>query len=157
MSNNVGDCNLSFLKGMYFNFHTGDDLITFWGSHLFGKEYVSINGERVSEKRTLSKKSTHEFVYKETNYKVVFSVRSVWFGGWTCLIYEEGVLVMSYNVEYSFNVTNRALMTIFVTLLYLAIGSIHYSLLLQVAYFLIIGIIWRVFSKDMFVCEIERS
>ncbi len=63
------------------------------GSSATGKEYVYVNDELISEKRSMSKLSEHPFAINNHNYKVEFDVLDKAKGELACRLYCEGKMV----------------------------------------------------------------
>ena len=63
------------------------------GSSATGKEYVYVNDELVSEKRSMSVLSEHEFSLNNHNYKVEFEVLDKLKGELACRLYCDGKMV----------------------------------------------------------------
>lgn len=101
MSPELNKEKASLKHGYWFYFDDKGTQIAAHGSALSGKETVFIDGEIASTKRSLSRKSTHDFQYKGHNYQIVFFMGSVLKGTLSCSLYKEGELVTATTKSYS--------------------------------------------------------
>jgi hypothetical protein len=95
MSNDVSKLSGMQLltEGFNFYFEVEDKKIHAWGSAKSGKERVSIDGEIVSEKSSISKRSVHPFMIDGKEYEIEFQNISLWTGELHCSLIKEGTHV----------------------------------------------------------------
>ncbi|MBQ4857006.1 hypothetical protein [Pseudoalteromonas sp. MMG007] len=74
--------------GYKFYFQDGDNQIACFGSYFTGKEEVFINDELVSSKRSVGRKSTHRFEFKEHNYQVKYHMLNIITGKLECTFFK---------------------------------------------------------------------
>ena len=92
--------NFSFIRGYWFAFSDGNAEISAGGSAITGIEYIYVNGELVSEKRSLAKTSKHSFVIGDTNYEIVFHVINMLKSTMECSLLKNGEIVKKYKTLY---------------------------------------------------------
>lgn len=77
----------SIKNGHWFVHHDSNNIIQVWGSNFNGKEKVFLNGNLVSERRSVKVKSEHSFEDKAgQNYEVSLKVQHLVKGGMECII-----------------------------------------------------------------------
>lgn len=79
--------------GLLFVFTDGENEISAHGSAISGKETVRVNGDTVSEKRSLGVSSRHYFEVDGCQYEVAFYVTKLIRGGVECLLFKDNILI----------------------------------------------------------------
>lgn len=88
------DVEQVFKEGYRFQFELEDVAIECWGSALTGKEIVYIDGESVSEQRSIfSRQSLHKFQHNGDSYEVEYNVVKMMGGEVHCILIKNGVHV----------------------------------------------------------------
>ncbi len=80
-------------KGYRFYFTDNDDSIVAYGSALSGKEIVYLNGQVVSEIRSIRRSSEHHFSQNGINYRLRFTMTDLIRGTLECELYRDDELV----------------------------------------------------------------
>lgn len=70
------------------------------GSRVSGKEWITVNGKVVSEKRNLKRKSLHVFEHNGHTYSVDYKVQSILKGVLHCVISKDDRAVKKYEAKY---------------------------------------------------------
>jgi hypothetical protein len=86
----------SFFKGLWFIFRDGDQEIAAHSSAL-GKERIFLNGNLMSEKRSLGKTSKHQFICDEIEYAVVYSVVKASVMNLECSLLKNSICIASFK------------------------------------------------------------
>lgn len=73
-------------EGYHFVFKFGSRIIEAWGTGFSGKEYVTVDGELKSEKRTHAKTSIHNFECDGDLYEIEFKVKNILSGVLICTL-----------------------------------------------------------------------
>jgi hypothetical protein len=81
----------SIRKGINFYFEDGDNEIRAFGSTLSGKEIIYLNGEEVSNKRSMRFSSVHSFSAQKIEYEIEFSVADIMLGKVDCTLIKNKV------------------------------------------------------------------
>jgi hypothetical protein len=102
MNNIPQNSQVSLLKGYWFIFKDGDQLIAANGSALTGQERIFVNGQLVSKKRTLNLTSIHSFSWEENVYDVKFYMPRLLAGKLDCSLTKNGVLIECLKTSYKF-------------------------------------------------------
>jgi hypothetical protein len=89
----------SFIKGLWFIFRDGDREIAAHGSTL-GQERIFVNGKLVSQKRSLSKKSTHQFIFEGNMYEIMFIVSKTSSTEMECSLTRDNICVGIFKTYY---------------------------------------------------------
>jgi hypothetical protein len=90
----------NLFKGIWFVFRDGDREIAAHNS-LFAKERVFINGEIVSENRSLNRIGKHQFIFNRSEYEVVFNVSKVIKGEMECSLFKNNLCIGKFKTYYS--------------------------------------------------------
>ncbi len=77
-------------EGFNFHFEVDDYKIHAWGSSKSGKEVVTVDGEIVSEKRSLGRHTIHSFILNNVRYEIEFNVKSLLTGEFHCSLIKDG-------------------------------------------------------------------
>jgi hypothetical protein len=93
---------VSLLKGFWFIFQDGDREIAAHGSALTGHEQIFVNKQLISEKRSLSMTSRHQFTWEENIYEIVFHVPNILTGKMDCSLIKDDVLLECFKTSYKF-------------------------------------------------------
>lgn len=93
---------VSLLKGFWFIFQDGDREIAAHGSALTGHEQIFVNKQLVSERRSLSMTSRHQFTLEEDVYEIVFHVPNILTGKMDCSLIKDGALLECFKTSYKF-------------------------------------------------------
>jgi hypothetical protein len=93
---------VSLLKGFWFIFRDGDREIAAHGSALSGRERIFVNGQLVSEKRSLSMTSRHQFSWEENMYEIMFHIPRILAGRMECSLMKDGIFVECFKTSYKF-------------------------------------------------------
>ncbi|MEW8627699.1 MAG: hypothetical protein AB2551_18260 [Candidatus Thiodiazotropha sp.] len=92
----------SFKEGIWFVFqHLGYIIVA--GGKINGKEYVFVNDELVSEKRSIKTNSQHEFSYDNLSYRVIFNVNNVFTNNMDCSLFCSDEIVKALNAQLVFH------------------------------------------------------
>jgi hypothetical protein len=89
------------LKEIWFIFKDGDREIAAHNS-LLAKETIFINGEIVSENRSLSRVSKHQLVFQEDEYEVVFNVFKITKGEMECSLFKNSLCIGKFKTCYNY-------------------------------------------------------
>jgi hypothetical protein len=89
----------SFIKGLWFIFRDGDLEIAAHGSTL-GQERIFVNGKLVSQKRSLSKKSTHQFISEGNIYEIMFVVSKASSTEMECSLTRDNICIGIFKTYY---------------------------------------------------------
>ncbi|MBW4622178.1 MAG: hypothetical protein KME17_22845 [Cyanosarcina radialis HA8281-LM2] len=90
---------VSLSKGFWFIFRDGEREIAAHGSTITGRERIFVNGELISEKRSLSKRSEHQFTVNENIYKVIFVVPQILQGKMECSLIKDGKCIRAFKTS----------------------------------------------------------
>ena len=91
----------SIRKGNWFIFPDGEHTIQIWGSNLNGKEQVFLNGQLVSEQRSMKLNSAHTFTTPQgVRYEVLFGSPGLLKGVLTCTVTKNGVPVKTFHTRF---------------------------------------------------------
>ncbi|NRA62386.1 MAG: hypothetical protein HRU25_16095 [Psychrobium sp.] len=84
--------NVTFTWSQGFRFHFEDDgrEIIATGSAFTGKEEIFVNGENVSDKRTVKVSSTHHFTIDEDQYELEFHMVKILTSELDCILIKNG-------------------------------------------------------------------
>jgi hypothetical protein len=93
---------VSLSKGFWFIFRDGERQISAHGSAITGQEQIFVNGELISEKRSLSKTSEHQFTVNENIYKVIFFVPQILQGKMECSLIKDGQCIRVFKTSYKY-------------------------------------------------------
>ena len=115
--------SFSITNGFSFAFKEGNTEITAGGSVFTGKEYVYVNDDLVSQKKSYSKNSKHPFAFDNNNYEIQFLVTNILKGRMECSLLKNDKLIKKYKMDsnYKFN--------IFRLLAYLILGAAYGSVM----------------------------
>jgi hypothetical protein len=94
----IGDNVEMSVRGNTFKFRDGDIAIVYRQAPLSGRETVEVDGALVSDTRNLGLSSMHEFQIGTTQYRILFSAKTVRRGPWECSLTREDALVTMYRV-----------------------------------------------------------
>ncbi len=86
----VGSLSL-ISKGYNFKFNVEGHEVHGWGSAKSGKEKVYLDGNLISSKWGLTKKSVHQFEVNNVSYEMEFNVVSLLTGELHCILIKNGV------------------------------------------------------------------
>jgi hypothetical protein len=84
------------LKEIWFIFRDGDLEIAAHNS-LLAKESIFVNGEIVSESRSLNRVGKHQFVFGENKYEVVFDVLKIVKGEMECSLFKNSICIGKFK------------------------------------------------------------
>ena len=87
-----------FSDGFRFHFEVEGHQIEAWGSSKSGKESVTLDGNLVSEKRSLRRKSLHSFEHQGVLYEVEFNMVNLRTSELHCSLIKDGVHVDTQKV-----------------------------------------------------------
>jgi hypothetical protein len=82
-------------KGMTSYFDIDGVTITLWASAWTGRETVHVDDRLVSDRRSFSRETWHEFSHGGRQYRLKVRVVSLLHGGLRCELYRDGALVDS--------------------------------------------------------------
>lgn len=85
---------------VFFKYEDEDISLVACGSRRSGKEWVTANGDVVSEKRNMRRNSIHSFEYGDHAYVVKYSVQSILKGVLRCEISKDKNVVKKYEATY---------------------------------------------------------
>ena len=88
------------LEGLWFIFKDGDHEIAAHNS-LLAKESVFVNGEIVSENRSLNRIGKHQFMFDGNEYEVVFNVFKIIKCEMECSLFKNSICVGKFKTYYS--------------------------------------------------------
>lgn len=106
MSPELNKEKVSLKHGYWFYFDDEGTQIAAHGSAISGKETVFVDGEIASTKRSLGRKSTHDFQFKGLNYQIVFFMESIFTGTLSCSFYKNAELISATTKSYSLKTFN---------------------------------------------------
>jgi uncharacterized membrane protein len=106
---------VSLSKGFWFIFRDGEREIAAHGSAISGQERIFVNGELISEKRSLSKTSEHQFTVGNNTYIVMFLVPQILQGKMECSLIKDGRCIQAFRTypQHKFKIV-RALVALLV-------------------------------------------
>ncbi len=111
----------SFKEGIWFVFqHLGFTIVA--GGKINGKEFVYVNGELVSEKRSIKTNSKHHFSYSNSNYSVNFKVNNMFTSNMDCSLICNGEKVKTLNARLIFYPKQYAIQLFFYLSIFVIIG-----------------------------------
>lgn len=87
------------LEGLWFIFKDGDREIAAHNSHL-AKESIFINGEIVSENRSLNRVGKHQFMFEGNEYEVVFDVSKIIKCEMECSLFKNNLCIGKFKTYY---------------------------------------------------------
>jgi hypothetical protein len=90
----------SLLKGVNYYFQDDDNEIRVFISMVSGKEIIHLNGNEVSNKRSLRTKTLHKFTQRKIRYEVEVKVTNILLGHIDCTIIKDGVHVETSQYSY---------------------------------------------------------
>jgi hypothetical protein len=122
-SSQVSSC-MSF----WFIFRDGETEIAAHGSAITGQERIFVNGELISEKRSISKTSEHQFSVNANIYKVIFLVPHILKGKLECSLIKDGKYIRAFRMSYKYKF--RIIENLIELLLVGAVGGVFSILLL---------------------------
>ena len=106
----------SLTKGIWFVFRDNENTIIACGSVFSGKEYVYTNGELLSEKRSMKKRSEHYFKIDQTDYKAVFDVQNILTGRMICTLFRGNEIVKELLARSQFH-PRRLILELFIAII----------------------------------------
>jgi hypothetical protein len=118
----------SFIKGLWFIFRDGDREIAAHGSTL-GQERIFVNGKLVSQKRSLSKKSTHQFIFEGNMYEIMFVMPKTSITEMECSLTKDNICIEIFKAHYNYPSKIKIFFNIIVGLLFGALLGILNGLL----------------------------
>ncbi len=86
---------ISLKRGIECFFDVGDATVRVWASAWTGREVVELNGQVVSDKRSLKLSTPHRFTHDGHDYEVVFQISSLLSGLFEVFLYRNGKLLDS--------------------------------------------------------------
>ncbi len=110
------------LRGVWFVFQDGSDVIRAWSSGLTGMERVYVNDELVSQKRSAGLKSEHEFSINGDQFKISFNVISVLKGELLCSLGKNNTMIKKLRTR--FNSTAYSFMVSLILIIIFALYAI---------------------------------
>ncbi len=149
----------SLLNGMWFIFKDGNREIAAYSSSTSGRESVFINGELISDKKSLRLKSIHTFTFESIDYNLVIVVHGLCMDKVQCSLAKNDVRIALIRMYFSNNSfeSNNFLLTLMFFLMILLGTHFIYPLLVPflIAYFFFYVILLRKTVVESIVYESE--
>ena len=87
----------SLFRGFWFIFRDAEKEIAAHASAINGQEHIFVNGKLISEKRSLSKTSEHQFTVNDNTYTVMFFVPQILQGKMECSLIKDGKCIQAFR------------------------------------------------------------
>lgn len=129
---NDNHVSFSYLSGSKFTFEIGDTTIKLYASAWSGKETVFINGNVVSESRSHSLSTSHEFEYEGSSYKIELTMGKL-IGTFRCSLQINEVFIKAYILKHDGNIKH-------IRLYYIISGIMFYFIFTRFSDYLIFTI-----------------